>query len=235
MSSGSTGTYLRYHLGRISMLNKTVKNWSVAVVLVLLTVACTPSASPEATRLSDLEAKVETLSGMQTELTSLQGEIDGLSADQAAVADLQTRLDSLQTQMEGLAAEIEALSVVPETGEEAPAEPAEDPFAVSVTQYMLDTAGFHGMEETIAETQQIDPAFLGTVNRVQKVLSSAPWPESLVKQGEEFETLLGEFAAALEADDVEAATTLSAEVHDAQHELSEAIDNWLGAAGGDEH
>jgi hypothetical protein len=100
---------------------------------------------------------------------------------------------------------------------------------------MLDTTDFHGMAETIAETQQIDPAYLGTVNRVHKIVSSAPWPESLAEQGQAFQTLLGEYAAALEADDVEAATPLSEEVHDAQHELSEAIDVWLGSAGGDEH
>jgi hypothetical protein len=42
---------------------------------------------------------------------------------------------------------------------------------------------------------------------------------------------LGEFAAALEADDVAAATRLSDEVHDAQHDLSHAIDDWLGSEG----
>lgn len=208
---------------------------TAALILVLLVAACTPSAAPQDTRLNDLEAKVDTLSGLQTELTSLQGEVEGLSADQAEVAALQTRLDSLQAQIDGLAAEIESMGGIPQTGEEAPAEHIEDPFAVSMAQYVMDTAGFHGMAETIAETQQIDPAYLGTVNRVHKILSSAPWPESLAEQGQAFVTLLDEYAAALEADDAAAATPLSEEVHDAQHELSHEIDTWLGAAGEDEH
>jgi uncharacterized protein YlxW (UPF0749 family) len=113
---------------------------SVALILVLLAAACTPSASPEATRLSDLEAKVDTLTGLQTELTSLQGEVEGLSADQAEVAALQSSLDSLQTQMDGLAAEIDALGGVPETGQAtAPEEHVEDPFAVGSSIH----AGYH--------------------------------------------------------------------------------------------
>jgi hypothetical protein len=100
-----------------------------------------------------------------------------------------------------------------------------------MAQFVMDTAGFHGMAETINETQKIEPAYLGTVNRVKKILASAPWPESLSGQGQAFVALLDEYASALEADDAEAAARLSEEVHDAQHELSHAIDAWLGTAG----
>jgi hypothetical protein len=217
------------------MYLKNIKIWSVGLIILLLVVACSPSPTPEDTRLGDLEAKVDTLTGLQTELISLQGEVDNLTAGQTETTALQSRLDSLQAQMDSLAAEMEAASGAVETGETAPLEEhSDDPFAVSVAQYVLDTAGFHGMAETISETQQIDPAYLGTVNRVHKILSNTPLPESLAEQGQDFMTLLDEFAAALEADDAEAATRLSEEVHDAQHELSHAIDDWLGAAGGHE-
>jgi hypothetical protein len=178
-----------------------------------------------------LETKVNALSSLQNELASLRGEIGSLSADQPDVAALQSRLDGLQTQVEGLAAEVEAMSADAAAGAVAPEEHAEDPFALSVAQYFMDTAGFHGMAETISETQQVDPAYLGTVNRVHKVLVSTPWPEELKEQGQAFVGLLEDFAAALEADNGEQAVELSDQVHDAQHELSHAIDAWMGTAG----
>lgn len=98
----------------------------------------------------------------------------------------------------------------------------------------MDIAGFHGIAETISQTQTVDPAYLSTVNRVHKVLAATTWPETLSEQGHTFTTLLEEFAAALEADDAVQATGLADQVHDAQHELSHAIDAWLGTAV-DEH
>jgi hypothetical protein len=214
---------------------KNLKVWSVGLIIMLLVAACSPSPTTDDTRLRDLQEKVDTFTGLQSELTSLQGEVDSLTVGQTEITALQSRLDSLQAQMDSLAAEMEAASGAAETGETAAlVEHSDDPFAVSVAQYVLDTAGFHGMAETISETQQIDPAYLGTVNRVKKILTSTPWPESLANQGQDFVTLLDEFAAALEADDAEAAAPLSDEVHDAQHELSHTIDDWLGAAGGHE-
>ena len=218
------------------MFGKNMKLWPIGLILVLAAAACAPTTGQQVSELGDLEAKVDALSGLQTELTSLQGEVSDLSASQAEIADLQSRLDSLQTQLDGLEAEMSAASNLPETGEAmVPEEHSEDPFAISVAQYVLDTAGFHGMAEAISETNEIDPAYLGTVNRVYKILASAPWPEELAEQGQAFVSLLEEFATALEADDVEAAAPLSDEVHDAQHELSHAIDDWLGAAGEHDH
>jgi hypothetical protein len=102
------------------------------------------------------------------------------------------------------------------------------PFALSIAQFVLDTSGFHIMAETIPTTKQIDPAYLGSVNRAAKVLSQIAWPEPLNEQGQSFIALLKDFSAALEAENVADATELSAKVHDAQHALSQGIDDWFG-------
>jgi ABC-type transporter Mla subunit MlaD len=102
-----------------------------------------------------------------------------------------------------------------------------DPFNVSVAQYYLDSAGFHGMAETLSDTQKIDPTYPGIVTRVTKVLSQTTWPADLNDQAQEFLGTLNNFSAALAADDTQAAIETSDTVHDAQHELSHAIDHWL--------
>jgi hypothetical protein len=104
------------------------------------------------------------------------------------------------------------------------------PFNISVAQYFMDTAGFHGMAETLAETKTIDATYVSTVNRVKKVLEQITWPEELHEQAETFIASLGDFATALGDDKVDDAITLSETVHDAQHELSHAIDDWMASA-----
>jgi zinc transport system substrate-binding protein len=105
-----------------------------------------------------------------------------------------------------------------------------DPFKLSVAQYFLDSAGFHGIAEALTETQTIDPASLSTVTRVNKVLNQTTWPADLHDQAHAFIDTLTTFGAALEADNVAEAVTLSETVHDAQHELSHEIGHWLGDA-----
>jgi hypothetical protein len=148
---------------------------------------------------------------------------------QNEVADLRSQLDQLQVRQDELAAQLAAMQPDEHTESESH---ADDPFAVSVAQYFMDTAGFHGMAETISETHQIDPTYLGKVNRVHKVLASTPWPEALSEQGHSFISLLEDFAAVLDADDGEEAVEISEQVHDAQHDFSHAIDEWLGTADG---
>jgi hypothetical protein len=104
---------------------------------------------------------------------------------------------------------------------------ATNPFNVSVAQYFLDSAGFHGMAETLSDTQKIDATYLGKVIRVTKVLSQTTWPTELNDQAQEFIGALNTFSAALAADDSQAAIETSDTVHDAQHELSHAIDGWI--------
>ncbi len=105
-----------------------------------------------------------------------------------------------------------------------------DPFEVSVTQHIMDTAGFHEISTALSETQTIDPEYFSTVTGVVKVLSQTTWPADLQDQAHAFIDSLTAFAAALESDKVTDAVALSETVHDAQHELSHEVEHWLGDA-----
>lgn len=214
------------------MFQKVNKLLVAGMVIILTLAACAPAATGQDERLGTLEAKVDTLSGLDSDLASLQEELISLAGNQADVAALQSRLDDLQTRQDELAAQIDEIE---SGGHAAPEEHADDPFAVSVAQYFMDTAGFHGMADTISQTRQVDPAYLGTVNRVRKVFASTPWPAALSEQGQAFRSLLDQFAAALEEDNGEQAAILSEQVHDVQHDFSHAIDTWLGSAGEHAH
>lgn len=217
------------------MFKNLYKGCISALIVILLVSACAPANPAQDQRLGNLESKVNTLSNLQTALTSLQDEVTDMKMEHTNDADLQTRLDGLQAQVNELAAQVEMThSETASADATAPAEHTDDPFAVSVAQYFMDTAGFHGIAETISKTQTVDPAYLSTVNRVHKVLVATTWPETLSEQGHAFTTLLEEFSAALEADDAAQSTELADQVHDAQHELSHAIDAWLGTVV-DEH
>ena len=103
-------------------------------------------------------------------------------------------------------------------------------FDVSVAQKFMDSAGFHGIATTLSETQTIDPSYASTVTRVHTILSHTVFPSELNDQAQAFIETLASFSAALEADNTAEAVTLSETVHDAQHELSHAIEHWLGDA-----
>ncbi|MEI6777533.1 MAG: hypothetical protein WCK70_11590 [Chloroflexales bacterium] len=105
-----------------------------------------------------------------------------------------------------------------------------NPFDLSVSQYILDTAGFHEIATAISDTQKLDPAYLTTVTGVRKVLVQTTWPADLHDQAQAFIADLDSLAAALTAKDVVAATAASDKVHEAQHELSHALDIELGGA-----
>ncbi len=100
-------------------------------------------------------------------------------------------------------------------------------FDLSVAQYFMDKAGFHGMATALSETQTIDPTYLSSVTSVQTILSQVVWPSDLNDQAQTFIESLGTFSAALEADNIVDAVESSEIVHDAQHELSHSIDHFL--------
>lgn len=104
------------------------------------------------------------------------------------------------------------------------------PFEVAVAQYVMNTAGFHSMSESIAATQTIDPAYGGAVTRVQAILANTTWPEALRAEEAAFIALLEDFSAKIAADDGPGAVEISDQVHEAQHAFSESIDAWLGTA-----
>jgi hypothetical protein len=139
-----------------------------------------------------------------------------------------TRIPDLETRIAALESQIAELS------SDEHGEPAAGSFDVVVAQYVMDSAGFHGMDETLNETKTVDPGYRSVVLRVRKVVVQTAWPEDLADQSAAFAETLEEFAAALEADDGEEAATLAAEAHTAQHDLSRAIDEMMGV-GGEHH
>ncbi|MCC7358494.1 MAG: hypothetical protein IT317_03405 [Anaerolineales bacterium] len=129
-------------------------------------------------------------------------------------AELQSQVTALQTQVAALESEHTAASA----------------FEVAVAQYVMDAAGFHAMAEALAETQTIDPAYGGAVAQVKTILAATTWPEELREQATDFAALLDEYSAKIDADDGAGAVALSEQVHEAQHDFSHAIGEWLDTA-----
>jgi len=141
--------------------------------------------------------------------------------DQAGrLVALEGQFNEVNTSVAGLSATIERLVEAEE--------PHTPRFDVAMAQFVMDTAGFHGIAESLAAGEPIDPGSLSAATRVHKILSSTEWPAELSEAVEHFLATLGEFQAALEADDAVAGAPLAEAVHDEQHELSEMIDGWMG-------
>lgn len=104
---------------------------------------------------------------------------------------------------------------------------AADPFSISVSQYLLDNAGFHDMATTLSNTQKINTAYLTTINRVKKVFVQTAWDKSFEAKAQKFMTSLDKLSEALAAGNVKDAVQWSGTVHDEQHVLSHDIDHWL--------
>lgn len=112
-------------------------------------------------------------------------------------------------------------------GAQAPSQGSPEKFQLAVVQYYLDTAGFHGLAESLATTKKIDPATVTPLTRVKKVLDQAVWPESLKAQSREFLGNLDRLVTALKNKKVDDAIKAADLVHEEQHALSKAIDAWL--------
>lgn len=102
-------------------------------------------------------------------------------------------------------------------------------FAVSVAQYYLDNAGFHDMATTLSNTQKINTAYISTINRTKKMMTQTAWGPALQAQAQAFVVILGKYADALAAGNVNDVVKIAATAHDAQHDLSHAIDYWYGS------
>jgi uncharacterized protein YoxC len=173
-----------------------------------------------------LDTQGQRLAALEEQLNTLSA---GSSSDQAeSLAALQETLNTLQADVDALEVKVEELAASAAGMDEHAAEPAASAFNVAVAQYFLDTAGFHGMDETLNETKTIDASYVSAVNRVKKVLTQTVWPEELQEGATGLIDLLGQFAEALEADNADEAAPLATQVHEAQHDLSHGIDGWLG-------
>ncbi|NJN93949.1 MAG: hypothetical protein HC875_07570 [Anaerolineales bacterium] len=103
---------------------------------------------------------------------------------------------------------------------------------MTVTLYLMDTAGFHAMDERINQEETIDAGDAGVVNRVISLLEATAWPADLQAQADELKDALSQYAEALANDDVAAAKPLATQAHDLQHGLSHAAGAWLSGESG---
>jgi len=133
---------------------------------------------------------------------------------------LEGHISEVNTSVAGLSLTIEQLVEVEESHSPR--------FGVAMAQFVMDTAGFHGIAESLAAGDPIDLSALGVVTRVHKILSSTEWPAELHEAVNNFLGRLQEFHASLEVDDAAAAAPLAETVHDEAHQLSEMIDGWMG-------
>lgn len=148
----------------------------------------------------------------------------------AAIAATATTESSTAEHEHDAAAEETAADQTMAAGEQ------EQRFQVTVTLYLMDTAGFHAMDERINQEETIDAGDAGVVNRVISLLDATAWPADLQAQADELTDVLSQYAEALANDDVEAAKPLATQAHDLQHGLSHAASAWLsGESGGAEH
>lgn len=92
---------------------------------------------------------------------------------------------------------------------------------------LVDSAGFHAMQEELEASGSINDRWAGTVADVQTAMQSVPWDPSLAHGVEELEAALEEFHAGLLAGDAEAALAGAVAVHEAQHHFSPAVYAWL--------
>lgn len=97
------------------------------------------------------------------------------------------------------------------------------------TMDVIDTAGFHGMDEDLQKASEINPRYLGTVRKVERAVVGTTWPEELKEKADAFLAALHQFEAVLDAEDLVAAKGAATEAHETQHELSEAA--WPYVAG----
>jgi hypothetical protein len=114
-----------------------------------------------------------------------------------------------------------------EHGTEAVAMSSNPMFDVTLAMHIMDTAGFHSMDDRINGESAIDATYLGTVNRVVRLISVTPWSPELAEEATTFQATLVEFATVLESGDVEAAKPLATLAHEEQHAFSHSIETWL--------
>lgn len=113
---------------------------------------------------------------------------------------------------------------------EAGAEEALQVASVMAAQDIIDSSGFHGMSETIAEAasmEDISPRTVGSVEKALWASQASAYPEFLGEVRAAFQGDAESLIAALNDGDLEAAKEASEAIHGSQHELSEGAFAWL--------
>lgn len=92
---------------------------------------------------------------------------------------------------------------------------------------VVDGAGFHDMAKTLAESEEINPRFAGTVENVLTVAEATEWPGALTVERDALVGSLETLLSALQNEDLQAARSASEAIHDTQHDMSKATYAWL--------
>lgn len=108
-------------------------------------------------------------------------------------------------------------------------------FRVTSAVYLLDTVGLHGLAERLANEKDLQAGDAGTVTRVSRLLSTVDWPAPLATEAISLTTVLNDLATALTNDDLDSATPLADQAHEAQHAFSHAAEHWLADAMEEHH
>jgi uncharacterized cupredoxin-like copper-binding protein len=123
---------------------------------------------------------------------------------------------------------------------EAPAEPAlddgaeaiaagsaDETLAVLLGVYIVDSFGFHDLEEAYAEATEIGERDAGQVAKVLTAVDALAWPDDLADVFGAFRADVDGLHAALEAGDLEGVRHGLEGVHGSQHDLSSSAYAWL--------
>jgi hypothetical protein len=211
-------------------MSKTAIFALLLITLLALTACQAPAATGDTTA---LEARIAAL-----EATVNGAEGSASAGDVAALTNRITVLEEAAAMAGGMEMDHgDATEVAEEAtehsegehGAETAAMSADPLFAVTMATYIMDTAGFHGMDEAINGEEVIDTSYAGTVARVSRLLSVTPWPADLAEEATTFQATLVEFGEALANDDVEAAKPLATRVHEEQHDFSHNIGAWINS------
>ena len=97
------------------------------------------------------------------------------------------------------------------------------------TMYLLDSSGFHGMDETINNEGRIEARYEGVVERARAAVMATRWPDELRPTADELLRAMNDLLPALRANDPAAAGPAAKRVHDLEHDL--AHDAWAYLAG----
>jgi hypothetical protein len=217
--------------------NTVLKPTVLLILVLLISALCGCQAQPQ---------DAAQLQQLQQQLAAIEARVDQL-APGADGKDLNTRVAALEQQLttqesvgaKDLAARVAAMEArleVVDTGSSQETHAVEageqgQAFQVATALYLLDTTGFHAMDESINLENTIQPEFVGAVERARRMVALTAWPEDLHENVEALQDTLEAFAAALADDDVDAAKPLATQAHEQQHELSHAVGDWLSKHG----
>lgn len=66
---------------------------------------------------------------------------------------------------------------------------------------VIDTAGFHAMDDDLQQASEINSRYLGTVRKVRQAVVATAWPAGLKEMSDTFLASLQKFEGTLEAED----------------------------------